>query len=106
VRAAHQGAQLELTEPRLQAAQLGIELILQARVFFAQLAERADVDRFLLQRVEGIEQAVERLQLGDDGLRLLGAVPEVRLAHLGVELFALGLLGGDVKESPAGGSGG
>ena len=59
-----------------------------------------------LQFLVGLEQAVERLELSDDLLGLFGVVPEVGLAHLGVELFALGLFAGDVKESPAAGSDG
>ena len=106
LRTAEHGPHLELAESLFDGVQLAFQLGFQdwrpRRTARPALEIVAGVGQLLV----GLEQAVERLELGDDLLGLLGVVPEVRLAHLGGELFALGLFGRDVKESPAAGSNG
>jgi hypothetical protein len=70
-------------------------VVLRAR----ELEQVLEVGGALRRAVVARDDAARGLQLADDLLRVLGAVPETRLAHAGLEPLDLVSPGVDVKDS-------
>src|SRR5262249_11093161 len=82
------------------------QLAFHPLVFVGKFGQRRDVAESGFELLPRFQERVERLELLDRLFGLVGVVPEGRLAHLVSELPAQREFAGDVKESPAAGSGG
>jgi len=103
LRAAEHGLQFEIVQPMLHAPQFLVELGIQTGIFHGQLAQRLEVPARALQLFEGLQHRGQFFQLLNGFLGFVRIVPEGRLAHEIVQLGALPLLAGDVKDCPAAG---
>ena len=104
--AGEHGAQVEIVEFLLEGVQLFLQFAFETFVLGAKFAEGVQVLRTGDQRIEGVDDPVERLELLNDLLGLLGVIPEVRRPHLFGQFLALGFFIDQVKASPGAGSDG
>ena len=100
LRTAKHGPQFKIIQPPLGAAQLRLQLGLQAGIFLRQLTQGLQIAARCLQLLKRLEQRVELLELLDRLLGFVGVVPEGRPAHQIVQLGALTVFAGDVKDCP------
>ena len=100
-RAAQQRLEFRLVEQFLQPLGGGGHLGRQVLVFDGHLDQGRQVVAQLDDLLQRLGDRLEPFQFGDDFLGPLAVVPEIGPGHLLFELAGLGLLGGEVKESPA-----
>ena len=81
MRTAKHGPQFKVIQPPLGAAQLRLQLGVQAGLFLRQLTQGQQIAARRLQLLKGLEQRVELLELLNRLLGFVGVIPEGRPAH-------------------------